>query len=43
LTTIIPGANIWGSDQSQVPWAKVPLIESGLLGPVTIQTVKLVK
>ena len=43
LTTIIPGANIWGSDQSQVPWAKVPLIESGLLGPVSIQTVKLVR
>ena len=27
----------------RVPWAKVPLIESGLLGPVTIQTVKLVR
>jgi len=43
LTTIIPGANIWGSDQTRLPWAKVPLIQSGLLGPVTIQTVQLVR
>ena len=42
LNTIIPGNNIWGSDQTRIPWAKVPLIESGLLGPVSIHTVKLV-
>lgn len=43
LSTIIPGTNIWGSDQTRVPWAKVPLIESGLLGPVTIHTLQLVR
>jgi hypothetical protein len=42
-STIIPGANIWGSDQTRIPWAKVPLIESGLLGPVTVQTIQLIK
>jgi len=43
LNTIVPGTNIWGSDQTRLPWAKVPLIESGLLGPVTIQTINLVQ
>jgi len=43
ISTIIPGTNISGSDQTRVPWAKVPLIESGLFGPVTIQTVSLVQ
>jgi hypothetical protein len=43
LNTIIPGNNIWGSDQTRIPWAKVPLIESGLLGPVTVQTIQLIK
>jgi hypothetical protein len=33
--------NITGLDR--LPWAKVPLIESGLLGPVIIQTVELVR
>ena len=35
-------SNIKGNGDRSVPWAKAPLIESGLLGPVTIQTVKLV-
>jgi len=43
LNTIVPGTNIWGSDQTRLSWAKVPLIESGLLGPVTIQTIQLVQ
>ena len=43
LNTIVPGSNIWHADQTRVPWAKVPLIESGLLGPVSIQTFKLVR
>lgn len=29
--------------QQKLPWAQVPLLESGLLGPVTIQTRKLIK
>jgi hypothetical protein len=43
LNTIVPGSNIWHADQTRVPWAKVPLIESGLLGPVSIQTHRLVR
>ncbi len=35
--------NITGNGEGLVPWAKVPLVESGLLGPVTIQTVTLTK
>ena len=31
--------NITGNGNILIPWAKVPLVESGLLGPVTIQTV----
>jgi hypothetical protein len=30
-----------GFDGVTVPWAEVPLVESGLLGPVTIETVKI--
>ncbi len=37
--TIIPVPTIEPGDQKRVPWAEVPLIESGLLGPVTIQTI----
>ena len=32
-----------GDESKRFNWANVPLIESGLLGPVTIKTVKLVK
>ncbi len=31
--------NITGNGDRLIPWAKVPLVESGLMGPVTIQTV----
>ena len=37
--TIIPVPTIEPGDQKRIPWAEVPLIESGLLGPVTIQTI----
>jgi|WetSurMetagenome_2_1015567.scaffolds.fasta_scaffold00464_21 hypothetical protein len=40
--TNITGTNIPGTNRTNVPWAQTPLIESGLLGPVTIQTVTLV-
>lgn len=43
LNTVLPGNSIVTSDQTRVPWAKVPLIESGLLGPVILQTVRLVQ
>jgi len=43
LNTIVPGTNIWDSDQTRIPWIKVPLIDSGLLGPVIIQTIQLVQ
>ena len=43
LNTILPSKNIVSSDQTKLPWVKVPLIESGLLGPVAIQTMYLVK
>ncbi len=39
LKTILPSKSIEISNQTRVPWAKVPLIESGLLGPVTIKTI----
>jgi len=38
VNTIIPAKSIVTGDQTRIRWAKVPLIESGLLGPVTIQT-----
>lgn len=38
-TTNINGTNIAGLNKVHVPWAQVPLIESGLLGPVTLKTV----
>jgi hypothetical protein len=37
--TIIPVSTIEPGDQKRIPWAEVPLIESGLLGPVTIQMI----
>jgi hypothetical protein len=43
LRTILPVKTIEPADQTRVPWAKVPPIESGLLGPVTIKTVQLVQ
>ncbi len=36
-TTIIPAPTMETGDQTRYPWAQVPLIKSGLLGPVTIQ------
>ena len=39
LNTIIPVPTIDPGDQKRIPWAEVPLIESGLLGPVTIQAI----
>ncbi|NMB35875.1 MAG: hypothetical protein GX989_06275 [Firmicutes bacterium] len=36
-STIIPAPTMETGDQTRYPWAKVPLIESGLLEPVTIQ------
>jgi len=41
--TIVATHGIAPGDQTRVPWADVPLIESGLLGPVTLQTFKLIK
>jgi hypothetical protein len=42
-STNIKGTNIPGTNKTNIPWAQTPLIESGLFGPVTIQTVTLVK
>jgi hypothetical protein len=36
--TIIPVEGMLPGDQTRVPWADVPLIESGLLGPVQLIT-----
>jgi hypothetical protein len=41
--TNITNTFIPGIDKVYVPWEKVPLISSGLLGPVTIQTMDLIK
>ncbi len=41
--TIIATKGILPGDQTRVPWAQVPLIESGLLGPVSIKTMSLWK
>jgi|TARA_B110000908_G_scaffold67775_1_gene81881 hypothetical protein len=43
LETMLPSKSIEPSDQTRVPWANVPLIESGLLGPVTIKTSQLIR
>lgn len=37
--TIIPARTMETGDQTRYSWEKVPLIESGLLGPVTIQAI----
>ncbi len=42
-STIIPSPTMVTGDQTRYPWAKVPLIESGLLGPVTITSILPVK
>ena len=36
-STIIPASTIETGDQTRVPWVKVPLIKSGLIGPVKIE------
>ncbi len=41
--TNITFTDIPGTYKKNVPWAKVPLIESGLFGPVVIKTVTLVQ
>lgn len=41
--TIIPAPTMETGDQTRYPWARVPLLKSGLLGPVTIETIDLVK
>lgn len=38
-TTIVPAKTMETGDQKRYSWAEVPLIKSGLLGPVTIQTI----
>ena len=38
--TILPTEGISSGDQTYVPWADVPLIESGLMGPVKIVSFK---
>jgi hypothetical protein len=41
--TNITNTNIPGTDRTSVPWAETPLIESGLIGPVTIEIFTLFK
>jgi len=41
--TIVPVKGLLPGDQTRVPWADVPLIESGLLGPVKIISVSLIR
>lgn len=43
LKTIIPASPFEIGDQARVPYDKVPLIESGLMGPVTIQRITTVQ
>ncbi len=40
LKTVVANKGILPGDQTRVPWAEVPLIESGLLGPVSINTIQ---
>jgi hypothetical protein len=42
-STNIKTTNIAGLNNIQVPWSQVPLIESGLLGPVTLVSIKPVR
>ncbi len=39
--TMLPTEGITASSQERVPWKDVPLIESGLLGPVTVSSYSL--
>ncbi len=39
LKTIIPASLFEIGDQTRLPWDKVPLIKSGLIGPVSIQRI----
>jgi hypothetical protein len=41
--TNITHTTVAGTSLTNVPWALVPLVESGLLGPVTIETVKVMR
>jgi hypothetical protein len=38
--TVLPTEGMSSGDQTRVPWADVPLIESGLMGPVKIVSFK---
>jgi len=38
-STILPSTVFKAGDQKYYPWAKVPLIESGLLGPVSLKVI----
>ena len=40
--TVLPVPTIKTGSQTRIPWEKVPLIESGLLGPVTLEKIKTV-
>ena len=42
-TTIVASKGFKPGDPTRVPWINVPLIESGLLGPVTLNTIELIK
>jgi hypothetical protein len=37
--TIIPSEGILEGDKTRYPWKDVPLIESGLLGPVKVEVI----
>lgn len=38
--TILPSGGIEAGDQTRYKWSEVPLIESGLMGPVTIRVIE---
>ncbi len=42
MRTIVATKGMLPGDQTHVPWADVPLIESGLLGPVRIETMHII-
>jgi hypothetical protein len=41
--TNITRTSVPGTDRTNVPWKEVPLNDSGLLGPVTIETVSIIR
>jgi hypothetical protein len=41
--TIVAVKGMNPGNQARVPWVKVPLVESGLLGPVTIKKLESIK